>query len=351
MLELARKRGEENRPVWESASGEPWELTPWYEQICLGWHGSLLEELRNMWRGAEHKVKFETVSDVTQCDLWNSGMAVHDDERHMPGASASGEHLLGLFRPAPDNRYASRIVAQSDGSSYTTRTNFTLLHELGHYLQETDQDELADVAYIAGMPFEEACCNRFASLSLLPDDYLTKQLAGHTVPDAAAINKIFEDGRGSHGSKDVRVSRPAIIRRLIEKMPQGSSISLLSVPTMPNRSGKSGGISADSGEPAQPRLEMRAWTDGSIDYDDGLTSLERAMCEATHNGLIFSGAYKSYTADPDMLHSQTIGHTPSGVPVHAASLATSFAGNKRYLFVVMETEASEPMEWKENHVG
>lgn len=38
-------------------------------------------------------------------------------------------------------------------------------------------------------------------------------------------------------------------------------------------------------------------------------------------------------------------------PVHTASLAISFVGYKRYLFVVMETEASEPMGWKGNHVG
>ena len=114
MLALARKRGEQVRPVWKSAGGSPWDSMPWYEQICLGFHGSLLEELRNMWRDAKHKVKFETVPDVMQCDLWNGDHTVQDDERHTPGASALSD-LLGLFWLAPDNRYASHIVAQCDG--------------------------------------------------------------------------------------------------------------------------------------------------------------------------------------------------------------------------------------------
>ncbi|NME62870.1 ImmA/IrrE family metallo-endopeptidase [Bifidobacterium thermophilum] len=351
MLELARKRGEEIRPVWKSAGGGPWDSMPWYEQICLGWHGSLLEELRSMWRDAKHKVKFETVPDVTQCDLWNGDHVVQDDERHTPGMSASSD-LLGLFWLAPDNRYASHIVAQCDGSSYTTRMNFTLLHELGHYLQKTDNGELADTAYIEDMPFEEACCNRFASLSLLPDDYLAQQLAGCAVPDAATVNKIFEDGRRSHGRKDVRVSRPAVIRRLIEKMPEGSSISLLSVPRAPSGSGKNGAVSANCDTLTQPTLQMRAWTNGTIDYDGDLTDVERALCAETCNGLEgVSGAYKSYTAGRDMLRRSSIRRTPSGGRVHAASLATSFAGYYRYMFVVMEAEASGSRGRKENQVG
>lgn len=350
MLAIARKRGEEVRPVWKSAGGSPWDSMPWYEQICLGLHGSLLEELRSMWRGANHKVKFETVPDVTQCDLWNSGHAVQDDERNTPEASASSD-LLGLFWLAPDNRYTSHIVAQNDGSSYTTRMNFTLLHELGHYLQATD-GELADTAYIEDMPFEEACCNRFASLSLLPDDYLSQQLAGCAVPDAAMINKVFEDGRGSHGRKDVRVSRPAVIRRLIEKMPEGSSISLLSVPSTSSRSGKRGGISANSNTLTQPTLQMRAWTNGTIDYGGDLTDIELALCKETCNGLEgVGGAYKSYTAGRDVLRRSEIRRTPSGVPVRAASLATSFAGYRRYMFVVMEAEASAPRGRREKQVG
>lgn len=53
--------------------------------------------------------------------------------------NASFADLLGFFSPAshPEAELDKAYVAWDEGS-FTTRRNFTLLHEIGHYLQETD---------------------------------------------------------------------------------------------------------------------------------------------------------------------------------------------------------------------
>lgn len=112
--------------------------------------------------------------------------AVREDARTMDD-NASYADLLGFFSPSlvnPGIEMDKAYVAWADGE-YTTRRNFTLLHEIGHYLQETDFDLMVRVGsfeddYVAKR-FEEDACNRFASMALLPDKFISEWLPG-TVP-------------------------------------------------------------------------------------------------------------------------------------------------------------------------
>lgn len=141
------------------------------------------------------------------------------------------EDLSGLFTLAIWPKRKSLIQVKHRNGEYTARRNFTLLHEIGHYLQQTD-DELAD-ALIGGFSaryeeklFEEAACNRFASLALLPADYVLGHLGGGPVT-AEAINDLFEYERNRRGARDIRVSRPVIARRMASFLHEGGTVTLI----------------------------------------------------------------------------------------------------------------------------
>ncbi|KFI52232.1 ImmA/IrrE family metallo-endopeptidase [Bifidobacterium biavatii] len=172
--------------------------------------------------------------------------------------------LLGLFSPAMQAGERNVIRVQfNEGREYTARRNFTLLHELGHYLQQTD-DVLADQLFVISSAnynkrFEESACNRFASLSLLPDDYVTALMAGEPL-NAIVARDIFESGRGSGKSRRMRVSRPVVVRRMADFLPSHGSIALVQ----------------------DGNLNTRVHADGVIDYGGEPTPAERAGMDAYH---------------------------------------------------------------------
>ena len=147
--------------------------------------------------------------------------------------NASFADLLGFFSPAshPEAELDKAYVAWDEGS-FTTRRNFTLLHEIGHYLQETDFELMKRICSFesdyAGKRFEEDACNRFASLALLPDKFISKWLALDRSPCARDIHAVFEHGRECSAERnEVRVSRIAVVRRLGALLPSLGDASLI----------------------------------------------------------------------------------------------------------------------------
>ena len=120
------------------------------------------------------------------------------------------------------------IVNECD---YPPRNYFTLLHELGHYLQRTDT-ELAINLFMfddaaTAKEAEEAACNRFASKALLPDSYIEGLLAERSL-DAIFAKDLFEIGRRRTSTKShAGVSRHVVIRRLADFLPETGFISLI----------------------------------------------------------------------------------------------------------------------------
>lgn len=167
--------------------------------------------------------------------------------------------LLGLFRPAMGSEHVNRIEVQYELHDYTARRNFTLLHEIGHYLQQTSDELVDNLISISSLNtdkrFEEEACNRFASVSLLPRSYVETNLHGGIV-DADVARRMYEQSRKSNRSKKIiRVSRPAIARRLADFLAYEGSVAL---------------VYGD-------RLELRAHRNGRIDYEGGLTAAETSM--------------------------------------------------------------------------
>lgn len=167
--------------------------------------------------------------------------------------------LLGLFSLAVDDGKRSHIQVQFKPDDYTVRRNFTLMHEIGHYLQQTD-DDLARALELIPDPaeskrFEEASCNRFASLVLLPDSYVESVLHGEPA-NAANATRVFDFGRKSR-SRIMRASRPVVAHRMVDFMPHPGIVTL---------------IQDDS-------VSVRAHTDGHVEYKDALTPTERAVMD------------------------------------------------------------------------
>jgi Zn-dependent peptidase ImmA (M78 family) len=87
------------------------------------------------------------------------------------------------------------------------RQQFTALHELGHHLQKNDI-ELA--VAVRRQPadidaFEDAACDMFASLILLPDAVLAARPDGRS-PGAAEVVSLFERTQASRAACCVRVA-------------------------------------------------------------------------------------------------------------------------------------------------
>lgn len=87
------------------------------------------------------------------------------------------------------------------------RRQFTALHELGHHLQKTISRLALAVRQQPGdlEKFEDAACDMFASLVLIPDETLQLPLDGRS-PSAADVVGLFERTQASRAACCVRVA-------------------------------------------------------------------------------------------------------------------------------------------------
>ncbi len=247
--------------------------------------------------------------------------AVREDARTMDD-NASYADLLGFFSPSlvnPGIEMDKAYVAWADGE-YTTRRNFTLLHEIGHYLQETDFDLMVRVGsfeddYVAKR-FEEDACNRFASMALLPDKFISEWLPRGRSPRAADIYDIFEQGRTCAPEKNkVRVSRTAVVRRLGALLPSLGYASLIENPYEEDR---------------PPKVACRAWSDGDVDFSSEFTAAEDMLYARARSGRKRPGDGECFASDTRMLLGLPCGERPLRGDVVFSR------GRKEYAFMVVE---------------
>lgn len=245
--------------------------------------------------------------------------SIRNDERIVDD-NASFADLLGFFSPSPSpgTNPDKAYVAWSEGT-YTTRRNFTLLHEIGHYLQETDFGLTERICsfesdYI-GKRFEEDACNRFASMSLLPDEFIARWLDSTRSPSARDIHDIFEDGRNCSPRRHaVRVSRIAVVRRIGALLPSLGYASLIKKPY---------------GKDARPEVVCRAWNDGSVDFSPEFTTAETMLYErARMSGRLWEGA--GFASDTRMF----LGVSAKERPLRGN--VTFSYGRQEHVFMVVE---------------
>ena len=88
------------------------------------------------------------------------------------------------------------------------RDNFTVLHEYGHHLQQTDRKWSLSV--LAGLsPYErwlveERVCDGFAASCLLPEQFVQQYLASGSVVDAVALREMYRDSSASRAACSAR---------------------------------------------------------------------------------------------------------------------------------------------------
>lgn len=216
---------------------------------CLSDPGKIVQHWRN-------NITIEyTDSVVNDSQVQNKNSIVENNE-------SDHADLLGLYTPALTQSEKHLIKVQYQYGDFTPRRNFTLLHELGHYLQWTD-DNLANRIIATNTlnfnkRFEEDACNRFASFALLPTHYVQQFMHGGVV-DAHLAARLYDDGRSidRRNSKFIRVSRPVIARRLAEFLDFTGTVALVT----------------------NNKLTVRAHSSGRIDFGGELLAEEHQLID------------------------------------------------------------------------
>lgn len=285
-------------------------MHPEFEKDCLTSPGLI----KDHWAD---DVRVTYVNRIADSVLRADAGTMYDDDGCM------GPDLLGLFSPAIGRRKINRIQVQWQHGDYTPRRNFTLLHELGHYLQQTD-DELAErICMISSMNyekrFEEDSCNRFASQALLPDTLMRRKITKSGL-NVRLAGELYEDARWNAG-RNVRVSRDVIMQRIGDFLPGERRMALtLTTRTMRNHQGRR--------VDAEPQVRCRVHNDRMVDYGGSLTDEERLLL-AEARGLSFR-RHDALEVDSDVFEEIP----PDKRPVRAA-IAKSY-GKQEYAFMMFE---------------
>ncbi|PRB43125.1 DUF955 domain-containing protein [Arthrobacter sp. MYb23] len=146
----------------------------------------------------------------------------------VPDEAILGCSLAGgyLWKSAPP----TLVVAESVS---VRRQHFTLLHELGHHLQQTDPD-LGEAVFSAEdtEAFEDAACDAFAARVLIPEDLVTESIdsEGLTVRSALALHR------------QTKASRAAICVRLAAELSAPGVFMVLAPDGTVNFAASRGGI-------------------------------------------------------------------------------------------------------------
>lgn len=284
-------------------------MHPEFEQDCL----YDLERIPRHWTDG---LRIRYVNRIADSDLRNDVNTVYDDDR---AGSANGKpgnaDLLGLFSPALGRRKLNHVQVQWTPNDYTQRRNFTLLHELGHYLQQTDDELAMRICMISSTNyekrFEEDACNRFASKALLPDREMRARIDEYGL-NAFLAYRLYEDGR--HDT-NIRVSRDVVTRRIADFLPENAYAALATL----NRGAKTPGGSA-------PKLQFRAYGNRAVEYDKELSRAERLLLEDA-KGVYWKDA--CYKPEKEVFAELPPAERPADI-----SVMKSFAGRRLYYFML-----------------
>lgn len=155
----------------------------------------MLERLGERWPDAASRLHDDALAEL---DEWSEVQVRRvPDESSVTRCSVAGGYVYSTTPP-------TLTVTESLSSR---RRQFTALHELGHHLQRSDSRLALAVRRQRGdrERFEDACCDMFASLVLIPDADLPPRPAGRS-PTAADVVALFERTQASRAACCVRIA-------------------------------------------------------------------------------------------------------------------------------------------------
>lgn len=127
-------------------------------------------------------------------------LAVQRLPEFVPKDSQLDCSVAGGYRDRPPTLIVTESMSRR-------RQQFTLLHELGHHLQQTNLDlGRRVVAHRDPTRFEDACCDAFAASVLLPDDMVDDASRPFGGPTAQTAVDLFETSNASRAAICVRLT-------------------------------------------------------------------------------------------------------------------------------------------------
>ena len=147
-----------------------------------------------------------SVTDLKQDALTTIGTWDEVAVRMMPGeadtAAATGSCSVAGYYASDATPPTLNVAA----SASVRRRQFTVLHELGHHLQQTNV-ALGSAVFAHGdsMSFEDAACDAFASRILLPTELVDAHI-GDRGPTADAVAALFASSSASRAACCVRAA-------------------------------------------------------------------------------------------------------------------------------------------------
>ena len=155
----------------------------------------MLQQLESRRSGAVERLHSDALAEL---DTWSEVQVRRvPDSVTQARCSVAGGYVYTTDPP-------TLTIAESMSSR---RQQFTALHELGHHLQKNDAELAVAVLRQRGDndAFEDAACDLFASLVLIPDDLLPARSDGRS-PSAADVVALFERTRASRAACCVRIA-------------------------------------------------------------------------------------------------------------------------------------------------
>lgn len=187
---------------------------------------------------------------------WDDRVIVRRNKQNSDEAASTDDNTDPAGFCVCSEQSGGRYLLVVNECGYPPRDYFTLLHELGHYLQHTDLD-LWMRLYVfddkaTAKEAEETACNLFASKALMPDYLIDRVRENSWKADVAA--KLYQL---------VRASRPAVVRRIAPLLPSGAWLTMV--------------------DREQDEMKVRAYSNWSQEYGD-LLDVERLALRRFRKG-------------------------------------------------------------------
>jgi len=156
---------------------------------------SMLHLLEGHWPGAADRLRANALAELDACP--DVQVVQVPDTAIESRCSVAGGYLHSTVPP-------TLTVTESLSQR---RRHFTALHELGHHLQKTDARLALTVRQQPAdrEMFEDAACDMFASLVLIPDDLVLPRSDGRS-PTAGDVVELFERTQASRAACCVRIA-------------------------------------------------------------------------------------------------------------------------------------------------